>query len=117
MRQSIRKGRTIKTAAELPASAAYYNEMTENLNAVKYYEFTRFYDKDFKVIEDAQISYSAVLKGLSRIAEEQQKDTDAFLSAYKLEDLYNGFYKVIETEGTLKGLSSACNSLVKGRKF
>lgn len=117
MRQSIRKGRIIKTAAELPANAAYYNEMTENINAVKYYEFTRLYDQDFKAIEDAQIAYSAILEGLPRIAEAQQKDTDAFLSAYKLEDLHNGFYKVIETEGTLKGLISACNSLVKGKMF
>lgn len=117
MRQSIRKERTIKAAAELPANAVYYNEMAEDLNTAKYYEFTRLYDQNFKAIEDVQIAYTAVLKGLSRIIEARQKDTDAFLSAYKLENLHNGFYKVIETESTLKGLISVCNSVIKGKKF
>ena len=107
--------RTITRYTDIPLNTVYYREIYDPKGKDGYVSWTRLYDKDMNVIEDAvvRISFRNLL-AYHRVCTEKQTE-DIVMSAYRLEDLGNGYYEVLERGDALRELEQIAKT-IRGKK-
>lgn len=94
----------ITNYADIHEDARYYRKVYNRQGKDRYIQYTRFYDKNFTVIEDADVRYLRVLDGLTRICTPYEAESQMALDAYDLHELESGYYSVTENPATAKNL-------------
>ncbi len=101
--------RVIEKKEDVRQDVVYYSNEYER-KGNKHLYWTRFYNKDFEVIEEVTIKYTNAISELKRIVRVERKN-DIALAAYDLEKLNDRFYLVKSNEDTGEALKTIAESV------
>lgn len=101
--------RVIEKKEDVRQDVVYYSNEYERKGS-KHLHWTRFYNKDFEVIEDVVVRYTNAISELKRIVAAEHKN-DIALAAYDLAKLNDNFYLVKSNEDTGEALKAIAESV------